>query len=269
VKVNYPVDVRLVAECVDATLSDIQDLNPSLLRLTTPREGTFDLHLPPGTRDQYESAIAAVPTDMRLWWRYHKVQSGDTLASLARAYRTTAKSIAEVNHLATDGALSTDARLVIPVAPGRHPIPDTGTYSRRITRYRVRQGDTVETVAENFGVPPLMVRRWNGIRGDSLRGRRVLALHLPVTPSSHDAEVASARAGKPKLTAKSAQTVSSESSSVPESAAASVVRHKVKSGETLYSIASTYNTTVDALRRDNQNVATLHPGMVLIVQSSH
>ena len=277
VTVNYPVDLRLVAECVDARPSDIQDLNPSLLRLTTPREGTFELHLPLGTKDQYESAIAAIPSDMRLWWRYHKVQSGETLASIARTYRTTARLIAEANHLDADDALAPDATLVIPVAAGKHPSNDVATYARRITRYRVRQGDTVETVAENFGLPEQMVRRWNGIRGDSLRGRRVLALHLPVTPSSHDAEAASSHASsKSKLTAKNAQTVSGNSSlahaktAQPEhSNAASIVHHKVKSGETLYSIASAYKTTVAALKRDNQNVATLHPGMVLIVQPAH
>jgi LysM repeat protein len=45
-----------------------------------------------------------------------------------------------------------------------------------------------------------------------------------------------------------------------------VLHHKVKSGETLYSIATTYKTTVAALKRTNGNVATLHPGMVLIVE---
>src|SRR5712692_5120896 len=73
VKINYPVDLRLVAECVGVTPAELQELNPSLLRLTTPREGKFELHLPAGTKDQYQTAIAAIPTDMRLWWRYHKV----------------------------------------------------------------------------------------------------------------------------------------------------------------------------------------------------
>ena len=41
-----------------------------------------------------------------------------------------------------------------------------------------------------------------------------------------------------------------------------------KSGETLYSIANAYRTTVAALKRDNRNVAILRPGMILIVQSS-
>src|SRR5882724_8426668 len=73
VTINYPVDLRLVAECVSASQAELQDLNPSLLRLTTPREGTFELHLPAGTKGQYQTAITAIPRDMRLWWRYHQV----------------------------------------------------------------------------------------------------------------------------------------------------------------------------------------------------
>ena len=84
VKIDYPVDLRLVAECVDSTSADLQDLNPSLLRLTTPREGKFDLRIPIGTKDQYETAIASIPPDMRLWWRYHTVHPGDTLAIVGR-----------------------------------------------------------------------------------------------------------------------------------------------------------------------------------------
>src|ERR1700758_3142974 len=131
VTINYPVDLRLVAECVNSGTSELQDLNPSLLRLTTPRVGKFELHLPAGTKDEYETAIASIPTDMRLWWRYHTVHPGDTLASLARNYHTTAKSIVSANHL--EGTeLDADAKLVIPVAPGKPPVSDTATYARRI-----------------------------------------------------------------------------------------------------------------------------------------
>ena len=99
---------------------------------------------------------------------------------------------------------------MIPVAPGKHPLSDTATYARRITRYKVHAGDTVETVAENFGVSPQMLRRWNGLRGDSLRGRRVLALHLPISPSAHDAEVASSRRPSPSSSGKTTETASAK-----------------------------------------------------------
>src|SRR6185312_5723660 len=51
VKINYQVDLRLVAECVSASTEDLQDLNPSLLRMVTPKGG-FDLHIPVGTTQE-------------------------------------------------------------------------------------------------------------------------------------------------------------------------------------------------------------------------
>ena len=272
VTINYPVDLRLVAECVGSTSGELQDLNPSLLRLTTPRVGKFELRLPAGTEDEYQTAIASIPPDMRLWWRYATVHPGDTLASLARNYHTTAKSIATANHL-EDTELETNAKLVIPVAPGKHPLNDNATYARRITRYKVHAGDTVESVADNFGVSPQMLRRWNGLHGDSLRGRRVLALHLPISPSAHDAEEASSRTKSKRskttetATVKPPATKSALLEQVPTEQAA-VVHHKVKSGETLYSIANAYRTTVATLKRDNRNVAVIRPGMILIVEPS-
>ena len=52
-----------------------------------------------------------------------------------------------------------------------------------------------------------MVRRWNGLpSGDSLRGRKVLALHLPVTPSTE-----AVNASKPAAhTRKTTQTASAK-----------------------------------------------------------
>jgi len=276
VTINYPVDLRLVAETVNSTVSDLQDLNPSLLRVTTPRDGKFSLHLPVGTKDQYETAIASIPPDMRLWWRYHTVHQGDTLASVARSYRSTIKSISEVNHL-DGGELETDAKLVIPVAPGKHPANETATYARRITRYKVHKGDTVESVADNFGISAPQLRRWNGLRGNSLAGRRVLALHLPISPTAHDAEVASSRSKSkptaprttPKTETASTKPPATKSSEVErletDKSEIAMVHHKVRSGETLYSIANAYRTTVAALKRDNRNIAVIRPGMILNV----
>ena len=262
VTIDYPVDLRLVAECVDVSAADLQDLNPSLLRLTTPKDHPFQLHLPAGTKDKFEAAIAAVPPDMRVWWRYHKVQAGDTLASLARTYRTTSKAIAEANNLEDGQELTPDSKLTIPIAPGKHAsTEDTAAYAHRLTRYKVRKGDTVQTVADNFGVPPIMVRKWNHLKGNSLAGRRIVYVHLPITPNASKEEFASAAPKSSPSKSKTKKIVATATSGTT-----SVVHHRVKQGETLYSIASNYKTTVDALKRDNSNVAVLRPGMVLIIK---
>jgi len=255
IRINYPIDLRLAAQCIDASAADLQELNPSLLRLTTPRDRPFELRLPAGTKDQFESTVAAIPSDKRLWWRLHTVQSGETLASISKTYHTTAKAITEANKL-EDNSLEADSRLIIPIASGKYS--ETGTYARRITRYRVHKGDTVESVAENFGVPPKMVRSWNRLKGNSLAGRRVLYLHLPVTPGAPGEQAASKKSSAPRKPA----------ASTSSTATGSVVHHTVKSGETLYSIANSYNTTVAALQRDNQNTDPLRPGTILVVRDA-
>jgi membrane-bound lytic murein transglycosylase D len=289
VKIDYPIDLRLAAECVDATAEDLLDLNPSLLRMTTPKftgdDKEFELHLPAGTADKFETAVASIPADKRVWWRYHKVQNGETLAAIARTYHTTPKAIAEANDLndglnggsnsrSNNAALAPETRLIIPIAPGKQS--DLSTYSHAVTRYHVRKGDTVESVAENFGVSEKMLRFWNHLPGSGLAGRKVLYIHLPVTPSAQETQVASRHsdvAASHHHAAATKQTASvSRSSNLPSNQTASaaghaaVKHHKVKQGETLYSIANSYNTTVSALKHDNRNIASLRPGMILIIR---
>jgi len=266
VTIDYPIDLRLAAECVDATASDLLDLNPSLLRMTTPKDSRFELHLPAGTADKFQAAVASIPADKRVWWRYHKVQAGETLAAIAHTYHTTPRAISEANDLNGDG-LDPEARLIIPIAPGKQS--DTSTYAHVITRYKVRKGDTVESVAENFGVSAKMVRSWNHLKGSSLAGRKVLYVHLPVTPGAGSAQVASkgssgARHHAATPAGAAAKTTAKAASSTGSSG---VVRHKVKPGETLYSIANSYNTTVNALKHDNRDIAVLRPGMILVVHN--
>src|SRR6266576_861818 len=257
VTVDNPVDLRLVAECIDVSPSELQELNPSLLRMTTPQAPGFKLRLPAGTKEEFETAIAVIPPEMRVWWRYHKVVPGDTLSSIARTYRSTPKAIVEANHLEDSEPLAPESKLAIPIVPGKHSTTEDGaTYDRHATRYRIRKGDTVQSVADNFAVPPAMVRRWNRLKGDSLRGRSVVYVHLPITPNAD-------RVARASNSSKSEQKKTVETAQGPTN---SVVRHKVKQGETLYSIASVYKTTVDALKRDNRNVATLRPGMVLVIR---
>ena len=284
VKINYAIDLRLVAECVDATAEQLADLNPSLLRMTTPKVSdgasglggaknqTFDLHVPAGTVDKFQSTVASIPADKRVWWRYHKVQPGETLAAIARTYHTTAKAIAEANDIDDDNltaALGPESRLIIPIAPGKET--DSTTYARVLTRYKIRKGDTAQSVAENFGVSEKMVRTWNHLKSDSLAGRKVLLLHLPVTytASQHPENKTSSK--RLKLckagTCPVSQTGAGRKTPIATAVHPAIQHHKVKEGETLYSIANSYKTTVSALKHDNRNIAALRPGMVLVIHN--
>jgi membrane-bound lytic murein transglycosylase D len=255
VEINYPVDLRLVAECIDTSVARLQELNPSLLRMTTPKDGAFELLLPPGTGAKYQQAIAAIPREMRVFWRYHKVAQGETLADVARQYHTTQSAIAQVNEL-KDGELTAENKLIIPITPGKRSAGlEAVTYAKRPTMYKVRKGDTVLSVADDFGVPAEKIRKWNRLRGNQLRAGRTLRIYRPLTGREPGARSAAGKSRKSK-----------PSSSLRASKGARIVHHKVQAGETLFSIASRYNTSVAALRRDNR-VSRLKTGDVLVIRA--
>lgn len=248
VKINYPIDLRLVADCIGVPVATLQELNPSLLRLTTPASGEFALRLPDGTAEDYHAAVAAIPVNKRLWWRYHQVTAGETLTSIARQYRTSTKAIIEANGLTAE-EIAADTKLVLPIAP------NNATYfSRRPTRYRVRRGDTVLSIADDFGVPPEKLRKWNRLRGNSVRGRRFVVVYRPVA--------------QPEPVVRSAKSTSkAKKKSNLQPISGGERRYTVRAGDTLYSIASEHGTSVAALRRDNPKFTeNLHPGDVLVIK---
>ena len=130
VTVDYSVDLRLVSDLVEAPVQEIGDLNPSLLRMSTPTDAPFELHLPVGSKDLYQKRIAEIPADKRNQWRFHKVVSGDTLVTVARDYHVTPSEIAFVNQLDAGEDLSSTDSLIIPVPPA--PRAEAGS---RFTRW--------------------------------------------------------------------------------------------------------------------------------------
>ena len=177
--VDYSVDLRLVSDLVEAPVQEIGDLNPSLLRMSTPADAPFELHLPVGSKDLYQKRIAEIPVDKRNQWRFHKVVSGDTLVTVARDYHVTPSEIAFVNQLDAGEDLSSTDSLIIPVPPA----PSS---RGRLTLYKVEHGDTLVTVADRFNITVQQLRRWNHLSGTHLEPGRRLYVAEParVTRSS-------------------------------------------------------------------------------------
>jgi membrane-bound lytic murein transglycosylase D len=167
VTVNYPVNLRLVSDIVGAPVDELTALNPSLLRMTTPPDASFDLHLPGGMAEVFQKRIALIPEGKRNAWRYHRVAAEDTLASVAHTYHVTEAVLATANQLrASDGIEGVEA-LLVPAPPIAEPV----THARL---YTVRKGDTLVTIADRFGVSLNQLRRWNKITGVKVQPGRQL-----------------------------------------------------------------------------------------------
>ncbi|HXC97305.1 MAG TPA: transglycosylase SLT domain-containing protein [Edaphobacter sp.] len=178
VTVDYPLDLRLVADVTNSSLPEIVALNPSLLRMTTPRDISFDLHVPVGTRDVFAERIKTIPEDKRSSWRFHVVRPGETMDGIATALHTHASEIAATNGMTLSDGLDAGDELVIPVASSVANGPQ---------RYTVRRTDTLVTVADRFGVSVEQLRRWNHLSSNAVKPGTSIAVVEPVklAPVTH------------------------------------------------------------------------------------
>jgi len=182
VVVSQPTDLRLVAQLIDHPVDELIQLNPALQRWTTPANNPdFILHLPAGTADIFRKAIAQIPEDKRIWWRVHKLEEGDTLSSVAGRYHVSKARLLEVNSIQPDDPLAPGAHLVIPLPAGSESslarVHARGP--RRLYRYRVHPGDTLDLIADRFDVTPYEIRRWNNLRSSRLVVGRIIRLYVP------------------------------------------------------------------------------------------
>ena len=214
VNINYSIDLRLVSDLVGAPIDEIEALNPSLLRMDTPPDTPFDLHLPAGTATLFDQRVALIPESHRNSWRFHTVAAGDTLESVAQEYRVPADELASANQLTSSASISGVEALVVPV-----PVTAESTTHARL--YTVRRGDTLVTIADRFGVSLSQLRSWNGIpsgiRVDAGRRLRVAEPATVVRTSTsrrrRSSSSAAAESAAPKSSAARSHQASSDSKS--------------------------------------------------------
>lgn len=162
----------------------------------------------------------------------YTVRAGDTLYSIARRYGITVQQLAAANGISNVNFLSIGQRLII---PGRStPTPPPAT----TTRYTVRAGDTLYSIARRYGVTVQQIVTANRLaNANVIRVGQVL-----VIPG---------RTG----------------STPPAPQPPATRRHTVRAGETLYSIARRYGVTVQRIASANRitNPNLIRVGQVLII----
>jgi membrane-bound lytic murein transglycosylase D len=203
VKPGRAIDLRLVAETIDVDVDTLRSLNPSLLRLATPDDPSFELHLPVGAAEKFSAEIADIPADKWVSWRRHRVEAGETLTSIARKYHVTPAAIGAANGLEHRAALDPGEKLIIPATA-----PQAET-KRHLVSYRVRKGDTFLGIADRFSVEADDLRKWNRLKSNHVS--RGMVLRIYTFGSAPEAKTAHARA-KPKKGTSVAQSTTGSGS---------------------------------------------------------
>jgi LysM repeat protein len=96
----------------------------------------------------------------------YKVQSGDTLSSIAAKYGITWQDLAQANGLNSRSTLRVGQELVIP-GKGGAVAPPPPTAASAPTKYVVKSGDTLSSIAARYGITWQELAQANGLTSSS------------------------------------------------------------------------------------------------------
>lgn len=128
IEVSAATHLGLIADVLGRPLDELRDMNPAVLRDVVPAGHTA--YVPKGAGVFVTAAVETVPEDRRASWRVHRVGDGESIAEIARLYRTTAEQIAVAN----GGATVPEAGnlMVIPVSyTPANTVPEVGSARKK------------------------------------------------------------------------------------------------------------------------------------------
>lgn len=196
-----PVDLRRIAEWADTTIDEIQALNPELRRWTTPvREDAYLVKVPVGAAERVTAHLTDASAADLASLNWYTVKKGETLATIAKKLRVSRADLAEANFLKASTRVAVGQKLVvpreatalmaarteqaIPVADSRPLAPEeaaplvSSSSSERVKLvYRVKQGDTLVSIARTFGTSVASIQGWNRISGSRIHAGDRLTIY--------------------------------------------------------------------------------------------
>lgn len=212
---------------------------------------------------------------------YYIVLKGDTLYSIANKYNTTVTELKELNNL-TNNNLKIGQVLKIPIQESNDNIEEN--------IYVVKRGDTLYAIASQYNLTVDELKRINNLTSNTLSIGQILKVNK--SNQSDDSNYITYKvvsgdtlyniAKKYNTTVndiKNLNNLSSNSlsigqilkikSSEKETSTNNYLNYKVVSGDSLYSIAKKYNTTVNAIKSLNNLTSNLlQIGQILKIPSS-
>ena len=225
----------------DSAASDAAGQEPPVVEMAATPDVAEELD---GTPEPDEEEIGIQETFQYI------VEDGDTLSTVAEDFETSMDTLRQLNNLFSD-EIQIGQPLIVPfkeglIIPGM-PTPTPGPFT-----YSVQQGDTMGSIAVDFGIDMIELIEANGqINPDSLLvGQEIL---IP--------------GYQPQAPAASSGSSAGTSASGSQSGDAGSATHVVQQGETLSDIATLYGVDEGELVRLN-NIANrnqLRAGQVLLL----
>jgi len=212
----------------------------------------------------------------------HKVEPKETYFGVGRRYNVKPNLIIQYNNnvvLQPGMTIKVPTGLpfaATPVKPIEQPVAAKPENKGPVQQYKVSAGETLYAIAKRFGTSVDEIKKQNNLRSDILSPGEILTIGGSNTskPAEKQAAVETrpvtapvVQQPKPQLQPTPQPAVAQESKPAPINMQ-NTQQYKVSNGETLFTIAKRFKTSVDdiiALNKLPNN--TITPGEILIVRS--
>ncbi len=180
VDIGSQLDLALAADMAGMTTDDLYMLNPGFNRWATAPDGPHRLNLPVAKVDEFTQKLAQLKPDERIRWKRYKINSGDSLSTIAQKHGTTSDLIRQANKLGNN-SIRAGKYLVIPMSTKslNHYVLSADKRKQKIQNRKhkgkriehiVETGDNFWDLAKTYKVSHKKIARWNGMApGDTLR----------------------------------------------------------------------------------------------------
>jgi len=239
----------VIARLADTTVAAVREMNPQYLRLATPPGVASVVRIPAGRGPATVAAYAELPPSRRITFIEHTVARGETMSGIAHRYRVSLSLVVQANPKLRGRMLRPGVRVIVPTSGAisasvarRMADPVEPASSSLTGFHRVRRGQTLIVIAEEYGVSVSQLRGWNGLGpNDGIRAGQRIRVAPPA-----------AKRNAPRSTSNTVRVATSGSNPPTATAAAAANRtHTVRRGETLTALARRYGVSVQALRDAN------------------
>ncbi|MCC7442471.1 MAG: LysM peptidoglycan-binding domain-containing protein [Bdellovibrionales bacterium] len=187
VEVPSPIRLSDLSQASGVPLEELKRVNPHLLQgITSPQASTYEIWVPEGRSSSLKDAhpklaefrlkgvrVAATDDTDGPSRNYTIVRRGETLSGIARRNRVSVAYLKRLNGFSSDRIFA-GMRLRVSAREYHRRVADSGKATRAladagpVTRYRVRRGDNLHTIARRFGTTVASLKRLNGLRRNTI-----------------------------------------------------------------------------------------------------
>jgi len=289
-KINEALNLNVLAKCAGISVELLRDMNPELTQNCTPSdfEGGYPLKIPSKAYDAFATNLKNIPDNAKVTFLTHTVKHGERLSQIAAKYDVSISQLADLNEMSTRTKLRPGTEIKIPQMDNSQPeiavntdilpaieneiktLDSNPSYKLQITNntdqdkfnnmYQQQPGDSVKYIVPE-GKSPIkytVKSKDNLIDISDLFKARVSDIrnwnNLPYTSTVHVDQELTIYVPNDKVEYYSSINNMSENEKgkiLFVNSGNTSVEHRVRSGETISSIASKYGVTISQIREWN------------------